>query len=69
MTLQSKIEQLDSLERIEMEMELEKRLEKKKEEAFRREIRSCSVSSEINVDKLIDLLDKRYQKAFQSYKP
>ena len=60
MVLQDKINQLDSLERLEMEIEIEKRLEKKKDCEFKRAIEFNTESKGLAADRLIAALDKRY---------
>lgn len=60
MVLQDKINQLDSLERLEMELEIEKRLEKKKDCEFKRAIEFNTEAKGLAADRLIAALDKRY---------
>lgn len=60
MSMENKISQLDSLERLELEMEIEKRLEKKKDCEFKRAIEFNTEAKGSAADRLIEALDKRY---------
>lgn len=60
MSIEHKMSQLDSLERIEIELEIEKKLEKKTEEKFRQILKECLPVAVHNIDRIIEALDKRY---------
>lgn len=66
MSLESKIAEMDSLEKIEFEMELDKKREKKREEQFKAEFSDCfrASSGDVKIEKLLAALDKRYQKKY-----
>lgn len=63
MTLQTKIADLDSLERMEVELEIDKRLEKKRNAETKRDLQDCfGAHNVVHAEMLINFLDKRYVK-------
>ena len=60
MTIEQRIAALDSLERLEIEMEIDKRLLRRKDCDFKRAIEFNTGSKGLAADKLIEALDKRY---------
>lgn len=62
MILSEKIAQLDSLERLELELEIDKKREKKKDAQFKRTVQDCLKAYADDVDKLIEAFDARYHR-------
>ena len=60
MSLENKIAELDSLERIELELEIQKKLDRKKDCEFKRAIEFNTEAKGLAADRLIEELDKRY---------
>ncbi len=61
--LSQKIQEMDSLDRLELELEIDKKRELRENKAFEAQLMACfPVDYRPNIIKLIELLDGRYQK-------
>lgn len=63
MTLEKKIAELDSLERIQLDIEVDKLLGNKSDAQFNRILKdACTRGDSISIEYLIQALDRRYMK-------